>query len=74
MNTASRMESHGAANKIHVSSSTYKLVEEARLRTNDVELYQLVFKARGLVPIKGKGLVNTFWLSSSAANDHQMAV
>ncbi|OQV12169.1 putative Atrial natriuretic peptide receptor 1, partial [Hypsibius exemplaris] len=63
-----------SANKIHVSSSTYELVEEARLRTKDAERDHLVFKARGFVPIKGKGLVNTFWLSSSAANDQQMAV
>ncbi|OQV16764.1 Atrial natriuretic peptide receptor 2 [Hypsibius exemplaris] len=47
MNTASRMESHGAANKIHVSDTTRKLA----LQSSD-DVSHLRFKSRGLVSLK----------------------
>lgn len=51
VNTASRMESHGKAGAIQVTEMTYQ-----RLR----DRYE--FEERGLIPIKGKGEMKTYWL------------
>ncbi|XP_062545838.1 guanylate cyclase 32E [Armigeres subalbatus] len=53
VNTASRMESTGEAMKIHISSVTYNLL-------NKIGGYR--FEDRGLVKVKGKGDMRTFWL------------
>ncbi|XP_074837182.1 atrial natriuretic peptide receptor 1 isoform X2 [Carettochelys insculpta] len=53
VNTASRMESHGEALKIHLSSATKSVLEE--FGCFELEL-------RGDVEIKGKGKVRTYWL------------
>ncbi|MEM7182439.1 MAG: adenylate/guanylate cyclase domain-containing protein [Spirochaetota bacterium] len=50
VNTASRMESHGEAGKIHVTEETYKLLQD---RYN--------FTARGEIAVKGKGKMKTFF-------------
>jgi adenylate cyclase len=52
VNTASRMESHGQPNCIQVSEETY-----SRLRD------QYVFKERGVIEVKGKGSMTTYFLS-----------
>ena len=51
VNLASRMESSGIAGQIQITDSTYKLLP--------VKLQQ-VFLIRIGVPVKGKGLLNTF--------------
>lgn len=51
VNTASRMESHGIAGKVHVSSATYKLLKDKYL-----------FQKRGRIPVKGKGEMITYFL------------
>lgn len=51
VNTASRMESHGAPHRIHVSEATYDLLGN-----------QYRFEARGEIDIKGKGLMKTYFL------------
>ncbi|EDW13325.2 uncharacterized protein Dmoj_GI18149 [Drosophila mojavensis] len=53
VNTASRMESSGAAMKIHISEETHQLLQE-------VGGYICV--ERGLTHIKGKGNMRTYWL------------
>ncbi|XP_008481623.1 guanylate cyclase 32E-like, partial [Diaphorina citri] len=53
VNTASRMESSGEAFKIHISSSTFELLEK---------LGGYYCEERGLVQIKGKGEMRTYWL------------
>ncbi|KAK9883752.1 hypothetical protein WA026_001939 [Henosepilachna vigintioctopunctata] len=53
VNTASRMESSGEAFKIHISFATYLLLQ--RLGGYKCE-------ERGVIPIKGKGEMRTFWL------------
>ncbi|XP_055331094.1 atrial natriuretic peptide receptor 1-like [Paramacrobiotus metropolitanus] len=54
INTASRMESHGEASRIHLSSSTEKLLRS--VGSFDIE-------PRGTVNIKGKTAMMTFWLT-----------
>jgi adenylate cyclase len=51
VNTASRMESHGLPNRIHVSAEFYE-------RTKDRYLYE----PRGALSIKGKGMMETYLL------------
>lgn len=51
VNTASRMESHGIIERIHVSEATYQKL---------CDLYD--FEARGRIQIKGKGEMNTYLL------------
>ena len=51
VNTASRMESHGLPGRIHVTG-----------RTRDKLVDDYEFESRGEIEIKGKGLMNTFFL------------
>ncbi|MFB2919069.1 adenylate/guanylate cyclase domain-containing protein [Aerosakkonema sp. BLCC-F2] len=51
VNVASRMESHGEPGQIQVSQTVYE-----HLKKN----YR--FQERGTISIKGKGLMNTYWL------------
>ena len=53
VNTASRMESEGVPGSIQVSPSTYELIKDG-----------YVCEARGLIPVKGKGQMETFLLIS----------
>ncbi|EFJ49728.1 guanylyl and adenylyl cyclase family member [Volvox carteri f. nagariensis] len=59
VNTANRMESNGSPMRIHVSAATANLLQQAA---------GFVLEARGDVPIKGKGSMSTFWVTSSAGN------
>jgi class 3 adenylate cyclase len=56
VNTASRMESHGAPGRIQVTSATHALLGDG-----------FVFDDRGVIDIKGKGPVKTYWLIGRAA-------
>ncbi|XP_075726220.1 guanylate cyclase 32E-like [Rhipicephalus microplus] len=60
VNTASRMESTGEALKIHVSEACKTILEK-------LGGYYLV--ERGLIPIKGKGEMRTFWLVGKEGGD-----
>jgi adenylate cyclase len=51
VNIASRMESHGVVGEIQVSESTYILLKE-----------QYHLEERGMINIKGKGEMMTYWL------------
>jgi adenylate cyclase len=51
VNIASRMESHGVPGRIHVSAATYELLKE-----------QFLFEERGVISVKGKGEMQTYWL------------
>jgi ligand-binding sensor domain-containing protein/class 3 adenylate cyclase len=53
VNTASRMESHGEAGKIHVTEEVVALLEG-----------RFVFESRGAVEVKGKGAMQTYFLTS----------
>lgn len=56
VNTASRMESQGEVGRIQLTAETKEQLGDAYL-----------FKERGLVDIKGKGLVKTYWLVGKRA-------
>jgi len=58
VNTASRMESHGAPGKIHVSEVTYRLLEA-----------QFDFEAPRSIEIKGKGAMTTYLMVGQRAKD-----
>ncbi|XP_052778703.1 atrial natriuretic peptide receptor 1-like [Mya arenaria] len=64
VNTASRMESNGEAMKIHISGPCMKLLEA--YGDYDIEL-------RGNTEIKGKGVMQTFWLNGQKGNNHTPA-
>ncbi|MEC4984070.1 MAG: adenylate/guanylate cyclase domain-containing protein [Oscillatoria sp. PMC 1068.18] len=51
VNVASRMESSGIPGKIQVTAEVYELLKELYL-----------FEARGVIPVKGKGEMQTYWL------------
>ena len=49
---ASRMESHGLPERIHLAESTYCLLEHAHS-----------FESRGVIEVKGQGAMNTYLYS-----------
>jgi len=51
VNTASRMETHGLAGKIHTSDAVFAKLKE-----------RFIFEERGLLDVKGKGMMNTYFL------------
>ncbi len=51
VNTASRMESHGLAGRIQISQQTKERIEDA-----------FVVEPRGMIDVKGKGEMETWWL------------
>lgn len=53
VNTASRMESHGIAGRIHIADSTRQRLSEG-----------FMFENRGAIDVKGKGEMNTWFLNS----------
>jgi class 3 adenylate cyclase len=55
VNTASRMESHGAAGRIHVTRAVYERLKE-----------RFVLEPRGVVHVKGKGDLETWFLVGRA--------
>lgn len=59
VNTASRMESCGLASKIHISQATFELLKT---------LGGYHCEERGVVQIKGKGEMRTYWLVSEEPN------
>ncbi|GFY45875.1 speract receptor [Trichonephila inaurata madagascariensis] len=60
VNTASRMESTGEAMKIHVSEACKKVLDK---------LGGYILEERGLVQIKGKGEMRTYWLLGKEVYD-----
>ena len=62
VNTASRMESNSEEFRIHVSERAASILREQMQRAvgND---RPLTVKKRGIIPIKGKGDMLTFWVS-----------
>ncbi|XP_055334080.1 atrial natriuretic peptide receptor 1-like [Paramacrobiotus metropolitanus] len=59
INVAARMCSQGIPGRVHISSDSRRLLQEFDDRDFN-------FEPRGLVEVKGKGQMNTFWLKSRA--------
>ena len=51
VNTASRMESHGVPGKIQVTKDTYRILKD-----------EFIFESRGILDVKGKGNMETWFL------------
>ncbi len=51
VNIASRMESHGAPNRVHCTEAVYEVLQD-----------EFDFEKRGSIDIKGKGAMNTYFL------------
>ncbi|XP_050088448.1 uncharacterized protein LOC126572828 [Anopheles aquasalis] len=62
INTASRMESTGEPMKIHISDTTKETLEK---------LGGFRIEKRGTVEVKGKGTMETFWLTGHALYEHR---
>ncbi len=60
VNTASRMESHGEAGKIHLSHAVYHLLHEIPLANEQTPRF--LFEERGEIKVKGKGQMKTYYL------------
>ncbi|HBY77600.1 MAG TPA: hypothetical protein DEG47_11525, partial [Cyanobacteria bacterium UBA11148] len=58
VNTASRMESQGIAGRIQVTESTYQCL---------CDRYQ--FEERGIIEVKGKGKMRTYFLTGRKVPD-----
>lgn len=81
VNTASRMESHGEAGKIHVSEEVYKALggqkesqmtnDRARNQpmTNQPMSHDFLFEERGKMKVKGKGEMRTWFLLSAPQSE-----
>ena len=61
MNTASRMETNSAPNKIHLSDSTTHLLEPCG---------RFILESRGNISIKNRGDMVTSWLVGRKGEEH----
>lgn len=59
VNTASRMESHGLPGQIQVTDSTYEILKD-----------KFVFEKRGIIDVKGKGEMRTFFLKGKNISEN----
>eukprot|EP01135_Chromosphaera_perkinsii_P009266 Nk52_evm18s1705 gene=Nk52_evmTU18s1705 len=59
VNTASRMESGGLALRVHLSNDTALILQKCKTETGESEF---VLESRGIMQVKGKGEMNTWWL------------
>ncbi len=57
VNTASRMESHGSPGRVHVSEKTALAL---------AELDGFEIEERGVIEVKGKGQMKTYWLNAAS--------
>ena len=55
VNTASRLESHGAPGRVHVSEAVFERLQG-----------RFAFEARGTIELKGRGPMNTYFLGAPA--------
>jgi adenylate cyclase len=58
VNTASRMESNGTPGQIQITRATYELVKDT-----------FVCEERGMIPVKGKGEMQTWYLVASRTDE-----
>jgi class 3 adenylate cyclase len=66
VNTASRMESNSEVNRIHCSEDSAKLL----LSQNP----EIKIAPRGLITVKGKGKMNTFWVNEDESTNSKTSL
>uniref|UniRef100_A0A6C0B5I0 Guanylate cyclase domain-containing protein n=1 Tax=viral metagenome TaxID=1070528 RepID=A0A6C0B5I0_9ZZZZ len=72
VNTASRMESTSETMKIQISKETYDCIQQERLSPKASTLLKIVnLVPRDGVDIKGKGVMDTFWVEN---NEEELCV
>ncbi|MBK9247041.1 MAG: tetratricopeptide repeat protein [Ignavibacteria bacterium] len=64
VNTAARMESHGEADKIHVTHDFVRLLQNRFAATKNTA-HGIQFVKRGEMEIKGKGMMKTYYLQQA---------
>ena len=62
VNTASRMESHGVPSKIQISAATYHVIKATP---------GMKFEPRGKISVKGKGMMETYFVVESQVGQLQ---
>ncbi|MBL7976043.1 MAG: tetratricopeptide repeat protein [Candidatus Kapabacteria bacterium] len=67
VNTASRMESHGEVDRIHVSEDFAHHLQ-SRYETSNNTTHEIHFIPRGEIEIKGKGTMKTYFLERPNGN------
>jgi guanylate cyclase len=60
VNTASRMESHGTPGEIQITRATYELLKD-----------EFVCRRRGMILVKGKGRMETWYLVGPRSDDRR---
>jgi len=69
VNTSSRMESNSKANHVHCSEAAALVLREQLRRDNRARAMKLQVVPRGIIPIKGKGNMKTFWVSAATLQE-----
>mmetsp|Transcript_45961 Transcript_45961/g.111330 ORF Transcript_45961/g.111330 Transcript_45961/m.111330 type:complete len:1269 (+) Transcript_45961:97-3903(+) len=59
VNTASRMESNSKPNRIHCSAAAAEILSK--------QAPELPLRSRGMIPIKGKGEIHTYWVNEEGS-------
>jgi class 3 adenylate cyclase len=63
VNTAARMESHGLPGRVHISGHTYELIED-----------EFICESRGLIEVKGKGDMETWFVEQARTPTQQSTI
>ena len=84
VNTSSRMESNSLPDKVHCSEeAAHVLKKQMRLASTSLNpcagaalapARELLIQSRGILKIKGKGRMHTYWISESNSTDGDAAV
>uniref|UniRef100_A0A7I4YNA9 Guanylate cyclase domain-containing protein n=1 Tax=Haemonchus contortus TaxID=6289 RepID=A0A7I4YNA9_HAECO len=64
VNTASRMESNGKPGRIHLSGSAFTMLQQHYHG-------EYIIESRGEIIIKGKGVMETYWVNGRRSKAHQ---
>jgi serine/threonine protein kinase/class 3 adenylate cyclase len=70
VNTASRMESNSEELKIHVSQRAAEILRKQLGALAPAARRRIRVKARGVIQVKGKGEMKTYWVSESSSSSN----
>ncbi len=65
VNIASRMEFHGEAGRIHCTQAVYEAITDAQAQSSNEQLPVYTFEKREQMEVKGKGVMQTYFLVQS---------